>query len=114
MKNLLIIVALSISSLSFGQGNLQFNQVVTYEGNLGTYTPWFKPPANKVWKIESSYIKKSTNCNSYTEVNGFAADANNGERYPIWINDQDSIRLHFTCGGSNTYSISILEFNVVP
>ena len=114
MKNILLILAIAFSSASFAQGNLQFNQVVTYEGNFSIYTPWFKPPANKVWKIENSYIFKSTNCNAYFQVNGFTADANNGDRYPIWINDQDSIRSYFNCGGSNTYSISILEFNVVP
>jgi len=115
MKNLLFILAIIISSFSFAQGNLQFNQVLTFEGQFtGPASPWFKTPIGKVWKIENSFMTSSINANKDLVCNGITVSRNNSQSSPIWINDQDSIQLFMGGNVSNTYFISIIEFNVVP
>jgi tRNA A58 N-methylase Trm61 len=58
MKHLLyILIVLFVDTLS-AQGNLQFNQVVTYtgtgSGSFSYTSPTWTVPAGKVWKIESA------------------------------------------------------------
>jgi hypothetical protein len=54
MKKLLSILFILFTLQSFAQGNLQFNQVLTYSGsiNCGQTSPTWTVPAGKVWKIE--------------------------------------------------------------
>jgi len=54
MKKLLSILFIFFTLQSFAQGNLQFNQVLTYSGtiNCGQASPTWTVPAGKVWKIE--------------------------------------------------------------
>jgi hypothetical protein len=54
MKKLLSIIFLLFTLQSFAQGNLQFNQVLTYSGtlNCGQASPTWTVPVGKVWKIE--------------------------------------------------------------
>lgn len=62
MKNLLFILAITISSLSFSQGNLQFNQVLAIDltgtyasnGHIILQSSTITIPAGKVWKVESA------------------------------------------------------------
>lgn len=62
MKNILLILAIAFSSASFGQGNLQFNQVLGIDmtgtsaagGHIVVQTSTITVPAGKVWKIESA------------------------------------------------------------
>jgi hypothetical protein len=116
MKNILLLLTVVLSISSNAQGNLQFNQVLTFEGNLNntSISPAYTPPAGRVWKIEFSRIKRNTNCTSQDiEVNGVPA-SNLGNTDPIWVNDQDTIQMRYGCGGAWSYFFSIIEFNVVP
>lgn len=130
MKKLFFTLAFIVTTVtySFGQGNLQFNQVVngdlnayaTYDlSTLGTITV----PAGKVWKIESVSLK-------YFDGAWAASDGN-----PVFINNHlvwdlgpqglDQLPLWLSAGtytvqttGYNsselTFSYSAIEFNVVP
>ena len=117
MKKLILVAICFVSIQLSAQGNLQFNQVLTIEGTIlngTTLTPEFTPPTGKVWKIEYSNLKKNTNCgNQDLEINGVPV-ANNGNTTPIWINDQDTVRMKYTCGNTWWYFISVIEFNVIP
>jgi hypothetical protein len=112
MKHLFTFLLVAISATSFAQGNLQFNQVLTFEG-VGNST-WYRPPVNTVWKIERAFL--NSDCSgSALQVNGKKASSagNNSTTFPIWINDQDSIRAILGCS-PQTYFISIIEFSVIP
>jgi hypothetical protein len=54
MRKIFTIALLLFSIATFAQGNLQFNQVLTYSGtiNCGQASPTWTVPAGKVWKIE--------------------------------------------------------------
>jgi len=54
MRKRFTIALLLFSIVTFAQGNLQFNQVLTYSGtlNCGQASPTWTVPAGKVWKIE--------------------------------------------------------------
>jgi hypothetical protein len=54
MKKIFTLAILLFSMASYAQGNLQFNQVLTYSGtlNCGQASPTWTVPAGKVWKIE--------------------------------------------------------------
>ena len=61
MKKLILVAICFVSIQLSAQGNLQFNQVLTFEGTIlngTTLTPEFTPPTGKVWKIEYSNLKK--------------------------------------------------------
>jgi hypothetical protein len=143
MKNFFLIIALStLTLLSKAQGNLQFNQVLTYNGNLTANnttvsSPTYTCPAGKVWKIESktrapkfmSYAGSSygiltcyLNSTSLTdlyysngEVGGFAQMIDNA---PIWLKAGDNIYFAYnnwqTSNYTTSYYLSIIEYNIVP
>ena len=111
MNNILLILAIAFSSASFGQGNLQFNQVLildaTPAGNAITV------PAGKVWKIESvalssnnAYFQIKWGGTSYFVLNNSSPYAN----LPFWLPSNESASLI----GSANAKVSIIEFNVVP
>ena len=132
MKNILFILAITISSFSFGQGNLQFNQVVnpTYDANVwqgiviaGTLTV----PSGKVLKIENcSYINRPGNfqvpagtgsSRAYVGDNLIYGHANVNISYPIWIPEGTyDIKMgeSFNSTTPMRLVISAIEFNVVP
>ena len=112
MKHLITFLLVAISASSFAQGNLQFNQVLTFEG--GADQSWYKPPENKVWKIESALLSGG-NCGTALKVNNVNASAavHTSTNFPIWINDQDSIQAVIGCGPAQ-YFISVIEFSVIP
>ena len=106
MKYLFSILAIVISSSSFAQGDLQFNQVINYENSIycsnnscvfGTVTV----PAGKVWKIEScSYsafgypISGSAGQSVFINGNTIYSVINTNTNYfPLWL-------------GSGTYSVT--------
>ncbi|MDG1428407.1 MAG: hypothetical protein P8H56_09350 [Crocinitomicaceae bacterium] len=111
MKKILFILAITFSSLSFAQGNLQFNQVLVLDatpaGNLVTV------PADKVWKIESVAL---SNNNAYFQIQWGGLNyfvLNNSSPYanlPFWLPSNESISLVANVNSK----VSIIEFNVVP
>ena len=133
MKNILLILAIAFSSASFGQGNLQFNQVVnnSYTATLGTLTTigTITVPAGKVWKIESAnyYITQAGNRISGRGSGNYIAyigdnliwDGTNGlghqDFFPIWL---PSGTYDVSSRSPATYLVTVnfsaIEFNVVP
>ena len=126
MKNILLILAIAISSASFAQGNLQFNQVKLV-------TTVETVPAGKVWKVESvtftdipnvSTIGNVWNITSSILINGASRQVRTirgrdkgstattdywEQSFPLWLPAGTSLAIN---GG--VYEISVIEFNVVP
>ena len=134
MKFLSIFFFLFLNELpSFGQGNLQFNQVINYTGTLActtsnTISPSLSVPAGKVWKIEK--IKTSSapyvpNGNFFQELTGILVNSVVVEQFysgpsqanaGFWMKTGDIIQIQLYGGGCNAnmgYLISIIEYNVV-
>ncbi len=118
MKTALCSLFLLLASLGFGQGNLQFNQVLTFAGmapwdgiiSLGTV------PSNKVWKIEAHTISEITiyiNGYTYNFLIGNAGGLVMNEK-PIWLKAGDIVALQAACCSPKSYFFSIVEFNIVP
>ena len=129
MKNILLIFALALSTVSFGQGNLQFNQVIKVVDVNQVV------PAGKVWKVESYHQQTvgistnmpTTGCGDlsrprpyyvdnllYHHINpigngnsSFASAATN--EFPLWLSAGALIRT--SCPGD---FLSVIEFNIVP
>ncbi|MFM2037564.1 MAG: hypothetical protein RL432_503 [Bacteroidota bacterium] len=115
------------------QGNLQFNQVVTYtgtgSGSFSYSSPTWTVPAGKVWKVESASpnvanapVTRAININAGSSWGSFALMTASQETtispFPIWLKAGDQIQLQAAGNCCSTtsfsYAISILEFNVVP
>jgi len=130
---LLIVMVLS-QYHSYAQGNLQFNQVLTFTGYMtgscsGNYctatasSPIWVVPQNKVWKIE---YKSRTDgghtrfyLNAVSMVDIWTSTA--VDNAPLWLkaNDEIYFQASATAGGGGTsvnhpYIISIIEYNIVP
>lgn len=132
MKNLLLLCAIVLSSAALGQGNLQFNQVIsetfsifgnaynTFYNATDTYTV----PAGKVWKIESiSYSATSANGtylpSFFLNVNGTRVLYNYGTQrnqfdyggtlnaQPIWMKGGDVVLFSMRNGCSTTCAQSV-------
>ena len=132
MKKLFTLAVLSLCSLllapcSNAQGNLQFNQVLSYAqlhglsscgSNVCSWTgPTYTVPTGKVWKIEyfaqGGQYPASLLVNSSFDI----TSVNNGS--PVWLKAGDQIQLRRVCTTANcasggSYLLSIIEFNVVP
>jgi len=138
MKNILLILAVAFSSASFGQGNLQFNQVKLVS-TVETV------PVGKVWKVESAtFVGGAPICigaganagcgqhnTAYTSyqaamsylINGsvaYIAHATFGntvpqtsslviDPFPFWLPAGTSL-----ASGTNMMHLNVIEFNVVP
>jgi hypothetical protein len=105
MKHLITLSFLFFLAISNAQGNLQFNQVLTYGGTLcaSCNQPIGTVPAGKVWKVESK------GGSTVPTVNGNPVTSNS---YPFWLKAGDVIG-HYT-GSAQGWFISIIEFNIVP
>lgn len=115
--------------LAFGQGNLQFNQVVngSLAGTFSTATVMgtITVPAGKVWKLENT---------SYTSGATTYKNVQTGSQYSIWIDDYlvyhtfnrsqllplwlsegtYSVTANDGNGGLMTFAYAAIEFNVIP
>jgi len=128
MKKFIIFCSLLFATNGvFAQGNLQFNQVLTYSGRItssySSYTsPTYTVPTGKVWKIETKTLSSSTlsfwiNGYIYGDFTIIGAIPNYITN-PIWLKSNDFIYFQegFSGGSSHTddYFISIIEYNIVP
>jgi hypothetical protein len=126
MKTILFSILFFLSSVSYGQGNLQFNQVLTYSqlfnvsscgSNVYSWNgPTYTVPANKVWKIE--YFSAGGQASPVLNINT-SHDISSINSSPVWLKAGDQIQFRRICttggaGWSGTYLISIIEFNIVP
>ena len=133
MKYIYTFLFIAISAMSFAQGNLQFNEIVTVRDVLETV------PVDKVWKVESYQqsvvaVRSSfaNNCsdlqknrpyyidgNIYYDIGSIAQvtpQSNNGtvwmvpeNKFPIWLKEGQTAKT--TC---SVDFLSIIEFNIVP
>ena len=140
MKNLLYIFILFFSFGIYSQGNLQFNKVITINGfatpgannndgmreySHGTLTV----PEGKVWKITYAVLAQSFTTN--TGVNGnilrggikigenlvYITQESQPNQNPFWLAEGTYQMNIFHSGGNargGYYSLSIIEFNIVP
>ena len=129
MRLFFIAIFIAFSTWSFSQGNLQFNQVVSYSqafntsssGSLYSFTsPLYTVPTGKVWKIEKFLMHKNVTIPSgWLVVNSgaklFTDEVNSG---PVWLKAGDEFVATVSQSGGSNFSgdvfISIIEFNVVP
>jgi hypothetical protein len=128
MKKILLILAIAFSSASFGQGNLQFNQVVnlsyshsgTGKVNVGSITI----PAGKVWKVTSASALGNNDPTTQVAIyvgnhvafaNYSNGDLANYQSVPLWLNvGSFDVYLWSNSTVARLGSLSVLEFNVVP
>jgi hypothetical protein len=126
MKKLFLITIVSLFTITTkAQGNLQFNQVLTYSGSISgstspgnsLFSPSWSVPNNKVWKVEDCTSGIPLN------INGFNFSPSNNKVF--WLKAGDTINFQIVatctpcqfCGGvcniNSSYFISIIEFNII-
>lgn len=120
-----------LSFSSYSQNNLQFNQVITYNGRLknlgnsgGDSTAAWTVPQGKVWKIESASasfgyatypVFLTVNGTKVFDIYVYSSSSSRNVYFPVWLKGGDTAKIieyypsseYFT-----DYFISILEFNV--
>lgn len=136
MKHLFTFLLLAISASCFAQGNLQFNQVLSfnYSTSLGNYTSsnvdTLNVPEGKVWKITSassvrvngSSLLPPTSCAIKVDNHVLSKNSTSGAisvQTPYWLKSgPHTITLSSISSTVQIYtfhgSISIIEFNVLP
>lgn len=128
---LTLIVVLGLFTMSFAQGNLQFNQVINVSysatvplgaNNFGTITV----PAGKVWKVERTSFSQDIGAilsprysASYFVYIGDYLAWNSSSTYPqklfpLWLSE-GTYSVDGWCGSAMIYnfSISAIEFNII-
>jgi hypothetical protein len=118
---------------SYAQGNLQFNQVLTYTGSLNNaqqISSTFTVPVGKIWKIKyvSKLPYKMSSQGTYANYyEGFGLIVNNlwtyGDNYnELFLKAGDTLKVgYYNQQNQSTYFagitldfvISIVEFNIV-
>ena len=118
MKKLYFILFILLNQLVFAQGNLQFNQVITYAFASSNTTP-ITVPAGKVWKLENCMLNSSSNTYTYMLYNGVYYNlrqqltSTQVANFPFWLSAGTSVT--FGSAGSAAGGIlSIIEFNIIP
>ena len=128
MKTFFFFIAFTFSSISFSQGNLQFNQVVSltqsftggYGGtqNVYSYTGGaIVVPTGKVWKIEKISINGGNNGSGVRINNAHSLSISDANTGPIWLKAGDEMKVYNSCYSctslAGSYFISVIEFNIV-
>lgn len=122
MKKIIILVISLILGYNVHSATLVFNKIITYintnynPGGSSIYTTLGVVPVGKVWKIENATSGAGTTSFrlNNTQTNSF--------NYPIstpvfWMKENDSLGIVNTGGVSGYsffYSVSIIEYNVIP
>lgn len=119
---LLIIFGLSFFFVN-AQGNLQFNQVLTYSGSLSYTTnisPTYTVPSGKVWKIEYTTGNRDGLFLLINNISTISLTGNpNWGLTPLifWLKANDFIKFIFETNNlalTSNYFVSIIEYNIVP
>ena len=108
MKHLLTLSFCLFFGTFFSQGNLQFNQVLTYSAVTcpNCNQPIGPVPVGKVWKIE---FKEGGGC---LNVNGMLLSLT---QLPCWLKSGDYVALNgYNSTTTQNIFVSIVEFNIVP
>lgn len=141
MKNLLYIFILFFSFGIYSQGNLQFNKVININGfapagndNVNTGMKEYSHgtltvPEGKVWKITYAVLATSfvsdIGLQGYTLRGGikigdnvvYISQENEPNQNPFWLAEGTyQMNIYYSGGTSvgGNYSLSIIEFNIVP
>lgn len=113
-----------VATTSFGQGNLQFNQVISGTGVLATngVSANQTVPTGKVWKIES--INGWSNDHGSRlglTINTITVPVLGNVQFPVWLKAGDVLKFTLLTNpgtgyatGPMNYIYSILEFNIIP
>ena len=116
MKTRILILVMAISFIGNAQGDLQFNQVLTYTVN-GTQANVYTVPAGKVAKIAKAIEKSDTSqYHSVFTINGAYNQPNNNfpQKDGMWLNAGDIIgSTTGSYGDSYNITISIIEYNII-
>ena len=105
---------MAISFIGNAQGDLQFNQVLTYTVN-SNQSNVYTVPAGKVAKIAKAIEKYST-AQYYGEftINGTTQyPVNYPQKDGMWLKAGDIIGSVFGTGSSEHIVLSIIEYNIV-
>ncbi len=120
MKKIITIAILLFSMASYAQGNLQFNQVLTYTGSIhnNNFVLFDTVPSGKVWKIEAAGLNTllflNINGRIYNNIYG-----NSVIKETIWLKARDIVGIYSPYNGnchhcSWDYVVSIIEYNIIP
>ena len=116
MKTRILILVMAISFIGNAQGDLQFNQVLTYTVN-GTQANVYTVPAGKVAKIAKAIEKPDTSgYSSVFTINGAYHYPNNNipQKDGMWLKAGDIIgSTTGSYGDSYNITISIIEYNII-
>lgn len=121
-KTIIILIILGFSGIISGQSNLEFSKVIKLSGNhedynSGTTITSVIVPTNTIWKITSGsgtsqfilYIDNHVFYGPNGSYNSIPA------YFPIWLPAGTYvISKSNTSGGSGIWSISGIEFKIVP
>jgi hypothetical protein len=126
MKKIITIAILLFSMASYAQGNLQFNQVLTYSGTLqwGNSTPvLYTVPAGKTCKIEAMGLSGYTNSTALNINNVMYVNYIQSGQAPavvketIWLKAGDQIKFTYSPPAysinTHPYFLSLIEYNIV-
>lgn len=118
MRVVLIFLFLVSIQASLAQGNLQFNQVITYAFASSNTTP-ITVPAGKVWKLENCMLNSTSNTYTFMQYNGVNYNlrqqltSSQVSNFPFWLSAGTSVTFG-SAGGAAGGILSIIEFNIVP
>jgi len=116
MKTRILILVIAISFIGNAQGDLQFNQVLTYTVN-GAQANIYTVPAGKVAKITKAIEKSdSSQYSSVFTINGTNHYPNNNfpQKDGMWLKAGDIIGSYIgTYGAQYNITISIIEYNII-
>lgn len=114
MKHLFTLCLLLFLGTCFSQGNLQFNNAYTYSGYQGMdgVSPTWTVPNGKIWKLDFF-------THNWLVINNNKAAPSSNNGGVVWLKAGDQVFYsgpfyNICCGGTNTYLISIVEFNIIP
>lgn len=111
MKKLILITGFILAFTQMkSQGNLQFNQVLTFSEYIYMGSSQdMVVPQGKVWKVED-YTR------DFLHFNGVRISDNTTNLGVIWLKSGDVLNYNTSyCNGCSVkYIVSIIEFNVIP
>ncbi len=109
-KTIIILIILCFSGILKAQNNLEFSKVIKLSGNIpnnGQFS--FIVPNNKVWKITSGTVAFTS---STALIDDHLVYTSCSTCFPLWLSEGDHIIK--TSQGGFTWSISGIEFSIVP
>ena len=114
MKTKLLLLFMALSMGAYAQGNLQFNQVLTFtltEDDSNVYTV----PAGKVAKITAATLYLSGSLSSFVMINGIKPAGFSGDKDQLngaWLKAGDVISFDIYYADRPVF-LSLIEYNII-